>query len=105
MELNLFLLIIYLHRCVFEQGSLCVIGLAQTHVALQTEGGITSVDFNVGKSDRSEFKVSGKRKKVMKLACVLCYILFILSTCHYVMRFGLRLGVVGGRMYATLCVY
>ncbi|KAH9625470.1 hypothetical protein KSS87_008133 [Heliosperma pusillum] len=42
---------------------LCVIGLAPSHVALQPPGGVTSVDFNVGKSDRSEFKVTGKRKR------------------------------------------
>ncbi|GMH30719.1 hypothetical protein Nepgr_032562 [Nepenthes gracilis] len=41
---------------------LCVIGLAPTHAALQA-GGVTSVDFNVGKSDRSELKVTGKRKR------------------------------------------
>ncbi|CAJ1973189.1 unnamed protein product [Sphenostylis stenocarpa] len=29
----------------------------------EDEGGITAVDFNVGKSDRSEMKVTGKRKK------------------------------------------
>lgn len=43
---------------------LCVIGLAPTHVAFKDKGGITSVDFNVGKSDRSGIKVTGKRKKV-----------------------------------------
>ncbi|EOA35652.1 hypothetical protein CARUB_v10020876mg [Capsella rubella] len=42
---------------------LCVIGLAPTHIAFKDEGGITNVDFNVGKSDRSVLKVSGKRKK------------------------------------------
>ncbi|KAK6131339.1 hypothetical protein DH2020_034922 [Rehmannia glutinosa] len=42
---------------------LCVIGLAPTHVAFKDKGGITSVDFNVGKSDRSGIKVTGKRKK------------------------------------------
>ncbi|CAN1315125.1 Protein Abitram [Linum perenne] len=42
---------------------LCVIGLAPRHAALKDEGGITAVDFNVGKSDRSGMKVSGKRKK------------------------------------------
>ncbi|KAL2934019.1 Protein Simiate, partial [Bienertia sinuspersici] len=42
---------------------LCVIGLAITHVALQTKDGVTYVDFNVGKSDRSKFKVTGNRKK------------------------------------------
>ncbi|XP_021756581.1 protein Simiate-like [Chenopodium quinoa] len=50
----------YVYR---HANGLCVIGLAKTHVALQAEGGVTSVDFNVGKSDRSELKVSGKRKK------------------------------------------
>lgn len=43
---------------------LCVIGLAPTHVALMEKGGVTAVDFNVGKSDRSEYKVTGKRKRV-----------------------------------------
>ncbi|CAN1315123.1 Protein Abitram [Linum perenne] len=35
---------------------LCVIGLAPRHAALKDEGGITAVDFNVGKSDRSGMK-------------------------------------------------
>lgn len=48
--------------------SLCVIGLAPTHVAFKDEGGITAVDFNVGKSDRSSIKVTGKRKKVPVLS-------------------------------------
>ncbi|GAB4832961.1 hypothetical protein Ancab_006982 [Ancistrocladus abbreviatus] len=52
----------YIYR---HANGLCVIGLAPTHVALQAEGGVTSVDFNVGKSDRSELKVTGKRKKVI----------------------------------------
>ncbi|XP_019155837.1 PREDICTED: uncharacterized protein LOC109152647 isoform X2 [Ipomoea nil] len=42
---------------------LCVIGIASSHVAFKDEGGITAVDFNVGKSDRSGIKVTGKRKK------------------------------------------
>jgi len=42
---------------------LCVVGLAPAHVAFKEEGGITAVDFNVGKSDRSEMKVTGKRKR------------------------------------------
>ncbi|WOG91488.1 hypothetical protein DCAR_0310737 [Daucus carota subsp. sativus] len=50
----------YVHR---HANGLCVIGLASTHVAFKDEGGITSVDFNVGKSDRSGVKVTGKRKK------------------------------------------
>lgn len=48
--------------------SLCVIGLAATHVAFKEEGGITAIDFNVGKSDRSGVKVTGKRKKVISLS-------------------------------------
>ncbi|CAN1824676.1 Protein Abitram [Linum perenne] len=35
---------------------LCVIGLAPRHASLKDEGGITAVDFNVGKSDRSGMK-------------------------------------------------
>ncbi|AEE35782.1 putative glycine cleavage system H-protein/Simiate [Arabidopsis thaliana] len=50
----------YIYR---HANGLCVIGLAPTHIAFKDEGGITSVDFNVGKSDRSVLKVSGKRKK------------------------------------------
>ncbi|GAY42862.1 hypothetical protein CUMW_070180 [Citrus unshiu] len=50
----------YVYR---HANGLCVIGLAPTHVAFKDEGGITAVDFNVGKSDRSGFKVTGKRKK------------------------------------------
>jgi hypothetical protein len=47
-----------------DLGRLCVIGLAPSHIAFKDEGGITAVDFNVGKSDRSGVKVTGKRKKV-----------------------------------------
>ncbi|XP_074279113.1 uncharacterized protein LOC141604591 [Silene latifolia] len=54
----------YVYR---HANGLCVIGLAPTHVALQAQGGVTSVDFNVGKSDRSEFKVTGKRKRNAQL--------------------------------------
>ncbi|XP_050237477.1 uncharacterized protein LOC126687102 [Mercurialis annua] len=50
----------YVYR---HANGLCVIGLASTHVAFKEEGGITAVDFNVGKSDRSGFKVTGKRKR------------------------------------------
>lgn len=49
----------YIYR---HANGLCVIGLAQTHVAFK-DGGITAVDFNVGKTDRSEIKVTGKRKR------------------------------------------
>ncbi|PQM40478.1 protein Simiate [Prunus yedoensis var. nudiflora] len=50
----------YIYR---HANGLCVIGLAPTHVAFKDEGGITTIDFNVGKSDRSGIKVTGKRKK------------------------------------------
>lgn len=47
-----------------------MIGLAPTHVALMEKGGVTAVDFNVGKSDRSENKVTGKRKRVKGFSLV-----------------------------------
>ncbi|XP_050267740.1 uncharacterized protein LOC126712456 isoform X1 [Quercus robur] len=50
----------YVYR---HANGLCVIGLARTHVAFKDTSGITAVDFNVGKSDRSGIKVTGKRKK------------------------------------------
>ncbi|KAJ9675091.1 hypothetical protein PVL29_024155 [Vitis rotundifolia] len=50
----------YVYR---HANGLCVIGLAPTHVALTEKGGVTTVDFNVGKTDRSGIKVTGKRKK------------------------------------------
>ncbi|KAK4351847.1 hypothetical protein RND71_027365 [Anisodus tanguticus] len=50
----------YVHR---HANGLCIIGLASTHIAFKDEGGVTLVDFNVGKSDRSGHKVTGKRKK------------------------------------------
>lgn len=50
----------YVYR---HPNGLCVVGLAPGHVALKEEGGITAVDFNVGKTDRSEIKVTGKRKR------------------------------------------
>ncbi|KAG8632294.1 protein Abitram [Manihot esculenta] len=50
----------YVYR---HANGLCVIGLAPTHVAFKDGRGITAVDFNVGKSDRSGMKVTGKRKK------------------------------------------
>ncbi|XP_039116259.1 protein Abitram isoform X2 [Dioscorea cayenensis subsp. rotundata] len=53
----------YIYR---HANGLCVIGLAPTHVALKEEGGVVRVDFNVGKSDRSEMKVTGKRKRNAK---------------------------------------
>lgn len=50
----------YIYR---HANGLCVIGLASTHVALGDKPQIKAVDFNVGKSSRSDMKVSGKRKK------------------------------------------
>uniref|UniRef100_A0A453N1V0 Uncharacterized protein n=1 Tax=Aegilops tauschii subsp. strangulata TaxID=200361 RepID=A0A453N1V0_AEGTS len=50
----------YVYR---HPNGLCVVGLATAHVALKEEGGITAIDFNVGKTDRSEIKVTGKRKR------------------------------------------
>ncbi|KAL7244776.1 hypothetical protein ACSBR2_000187 [Camellia fascicularis] len=50
----------YVYR---HANGLCVIGLAPTHLAHKDEGAVTAVDFNVGKSDRSGIKVTGKRKK------------------------------------------
>ncbi|PWA49416.1 Single hybrid motif-containing protein [Artemisia annua] len=50
----------YIYR---HANGLCVIGMAAGHVAFKDEGGVTSVDFNVGKSNRSEIKVTGKRKR------------------------------------------
>ncbi|CAM8935870.1 unnamed protein product [Rhodiola kirilowii] len=50
----------YVYR---HANGLCVIGLAPTHVAFKDEGGVIEVDFNVGKSDRSSMKVTGKRKR------------------------------------------
>ncbi|KAJ0974219.1 hypothetical protein J5N97_016184 [Dioscorea zingiberensis] len=50
----------YVYR---HANGLCVIGLAPTHVALKEDGGVVGVDFNVGKTDRSEMKVTGKRKR------------------------------------------
>ncbi|CAH1449437.1 unnamed protein product [Lactuca virosa] len=46
-----------------QETMLCVIGLACGHVTFKDEGGVTYVDFNVGKSNRSEIKVTGKRKR------------------------------------------
>ncbi|XP_071741129.1 uncharacterized protein [Rutidosis leptorrhynchoides] len=64
----------YEHDCYFMKpehdqyiyrhlNGLCVIGLAAGHAAFKDEGGVTAVDFNVGKSNRSEIKVTGKRKR------------------------------------------
>lgn len=58
---------------VLVKRSLCIIGLAPAHVAFKDEGGITEVDFNVGKSDRSGIKVTGKRKRVA----------FLLFACYF----------------------
>lgn len=62
----------------FPIDRLCVIGLAPHHVAFKDKGGIVSVDFNVGKSDRSGIKVTGKRKKVKSLSIFSCFYLEII---------------------------
>lgn len=62
-----------------SEHSLCVVGLASSHLAFKDEGGLTSVDFNVGKSDRSGIKVTGKRKKVIFL-----FDLFFLCVCEFI---------------------
>ncbi|GMJ02739.1 hypothetical protein like AT1G75980 [Hibiscus trionum] len=50
----------YIYR---HPNGLCVVGLASTHSAFKDKVGVSAVDFNVGKSDRSGMKVTGKRKK------------------------------------------
>ncbi|KAG4980661.1 hypothetical protein JHK82_033908 [Glycine max] len=55
--------VIQAYTRVESYASLCVIGLTPSHIAFKDEGGITAVDFNVGKSDCSGIKVIGKRKK------------------------------------------
>ncbi|XP_039053285.1 protein Abitram-like [Hibiscus syriacus] len=50
----------YVYR---HPNGLCVVGLASTHSAFKDKGEVSAVDFNVGKSDRSGMKVTGKRKK------------------------------------------
>ncbi|RZC29091.1 ATPase ARSA2 [Glycine soja] len=54
----------YVYR---HANGLSVIGLAPSHIAFKNEGGITAVDFNVGKSDRSRIKVTGKQKKKLEM--------------------------------------
>ncbi|XP_014617498.1 FAM206 family protein CG9288-like [Glycine soja] len=68
----------YVYR---HANGLCVIGLAPSHIAFKDEGGITAVDFNVGKSDRSRIKVIGKQKKPFPWFRV-SY--FVLWSCGYV---------------------
>ncbi|KAG0582122.1 hypothetical protein M758_3G034800 [Ceratodon purpureus] len=50
----------YVYR---HANGLCVIGLLPTHAAFKPTPAITAVDFNVGKQNRADAKVSGKRKK------------------------------------------
>lgn len=74
----------YIHR---HANGLCVVGLASTHIALRGNHTVSSVDFNVGKSNRSEIKVSGKHKKNalhFQAETVLCKV-FIEET-SYVVR-------------------
>ena len=70
---------IYSYGCfvLLKNFRLCVVGLAPAHVVFKEEGVITAVDFNVGKSDRSEMKVTGKRKRVTRL--LKCFFYFFLN--------------------------
>jgi hypothetical protein len=70
MSLNIYILVVAF--VLLKNFRLCVVGLAPTHVVFKEEGVITTVDSNVGKSDRSEMKVTGKRKRVTRL----CFFLF-----------------------------
>uniref|UniRef100_A0A2M4APC9 Putative glycine cleavage system h protein n=1 Tax=Anopheles triannulatus TaxID=58253 RepID=A0A2M4APC9_9DIPT len=47
-------------QVLFHSNRICLVGLANDHVAFQK--GIRSVSFEVGKCDRSENKVSGRKK-------------------------------------------
>uniref|UniRef100_A0A182PAD8 Actin-binding transcription modulator n=1 Tax=Anopheles epiroticus TaxID=199890 RepID=A0A182PAD8_9DIPT len=47
-------------QILFHSNRICLVGLAKEHVAF--EKGIRSVSFEVGKVDRSENKVSGRKK-------------------------------------------
>lgn len=49
------------HQILFHSNRICLVGLAKEHVAFKK--GIRSVSFEVGKIDRSENKVSGRKKK------------------------------------------
>uniref|UniRef100_A0AAG5CSP8 Protein Abitram n=1 Tax=Anopheles atroparvus TaxID=41427 RepID=A0AAG5CSP8_ANOAO len=48
------------HQILFHSNRICLVGLAKEHVAF--DKGIRSVSFEVGKFDRSENKVSGRKK-------------------------------------------
>lgn len=48
------------HQVLFHSNRICLVGLAKEHVAFKK--GIRSVSFEVGKFDRSENKVSGRKK-------------------------------------------
>lgn len=49
------------HMVLFHSNRICLIGLAHTHIALRK--GIKSINYNIGKVDRSQNKCSGKGKK------------------------------------------
>lgn len=49
------------HTVLSHSNNICMIGLADTHVAVQK--GIKSISFDVGNTDRSKNKVSGKGKR------------------------------------------
>lgn len=81
---------------------LCVIGLLPTHAAFKPTPAVTAVDFNVGKQNRADAKVSGKRKRVIShlkhLRCDLnLFIYFFLLVSFLVCKLSSRVwsGVTG----------
>lgn len=49
------------HLVLFHSNRICMIGLAHTHIALRK--GVKSVNYNIGRLDRSQNQCSGKGKK------------------------------------------
>lgn len=78
----------YIYR---HNNGLCVIGVAPTHVAVDTDALVTAVDFNVGKQSRADMKVSGKRKndaRVLEPTSALCKV--VSNDTTYIIRCCLR---------------
>lgn len=66
---------------------LCVIGLLPTHAAFKPTPAVTAVDFNVGKQNRADAKVSGKRKRVISHLKHLVVTLICLFISFFLFRF------------------
>lgn len=78
----------YIYR---HNNGLCVIGLAPTHIALDTNASVTVVDFNVGKQSRAEMKATGKRKndaRVLEPSSALCKV--VSNDVTYIIRCCIR---------------